>query len=84
MIDAHTHSARLLPADADHPFPVLIGGGSSTADSTNITVQANESALVAEMRDSNNQLMEQVTILPKRQKQHEANSLFATARGNQR
>lgn len=47
MICGHTHKHGFYPAQKDHNFPMIIGGGPKEGERTLITLKANEEALTA-------------------------------------
>ncbi|GGH30631.1 metallophosphoesterase [Sphingobacterium alkalisoli] len=49
VISGHTHRHGVHPPDADHPYPVVIGGGSKDGSRTVIHLEANETRLHLEM-----------------------------------
>lgn len=67
MLSGHTHRYGLHPADADHKFPMMIGGGPIAGNRTLIKVECTRQQLKASMIKDNGDLIGELN-LPRKNK----------------
>lgn len=62
VISGHTHRLGVHPPDADHHYPIIIGGGSKEGSRTIIHLEANRNRLQLEMIRDDGQVVGNYTI----------------------